>query len=226
MASGGRLRGPAPGYHIPGMAPARRLDDSRVEDGKPPGSGGEGRSPMTVSSRCFSSSVSARRQRVLTLVAALVVSLLASLLLAGSAVAAFRIQGKTSQRLRLSFQVTDSFSGVRRFVIQSHSRCTSGATLNTSWRRLGTIPLDINSVDFRWSDHARGTLTMVFPDYSASSGRTLTFTVATTSTGHLPDNPDRIHGTWSARTTVTDPATGQVIDSCTTGRVTWKAHLV
>jgi hypothetical protein len=205
------------------MAAARRLDDSRVEDGNPLAREEKEGRPMTVSSRCFSSSVSARRRRLVTSVPALVVSLLASLLLAGSAVAAFRIQGKTSQRLRVSFQVTDSFSGVRRFVIQSNSRCTSGATLNTSWRRLGTIPLD---EDFRWSDHARGTLTTVFPEYSASSGRTLTFKVATTNTGHLPYNPDRIHGTWSARATVTDPATGQVIDTCTTGRVTWKAHLV
>jgi hypothetical protein len=69
-------------------------------------------------------------------------------------------------------------------------------------------------------------VTGVFPEYSSSGGRSLTFKFATTNTGHLPDNPDRIHGTWSARATVIDPATGQVIDTCTTGRVTWKAHLV
>jgi hypothetical protein len=160
---------------------------------------------------------------LVTLVAALIVSLLASLLLAGSALAAFRIQGKTSQRLRVSFQVPDSFSGVRRFVIQWHADCTSGASLNMSSRRLGTIPLNVN---FGWSDRAVGSVTGAFPQDGYSDGRSLTLKTATRSTGHLPDNPNRIHGTWSATTTVTDPVTGQVIDTCTTGRVTWKAHLV
>jgi hypothetical protein len=36
----------------------------------------------------------------------------------------------------------------------------------------------------------------------------------------------RVKGTWRARTTVTDPVSGQVIDTCATGRVTWSARLL
>ena len=181
---------------------------------------------MTVSSRCFGRSVSARRQRLVTLVAALVVSLLASLLLAGSALAVFRIQGKTSQRLRVSFNVLESFNGVRKFKIGFHARCASGATFNSELIRVGTIRLKVTNVDFRWSERPGGSYVAVDPDYSASSGRRLAFQIASWSIGMLPDDPDRIHGAFSLKTTVTDPAIGQVIDTCTTGRVTWKAHLV
>jgi hypothetical protein len=31
---------------------------------------------------------------------------------------------------------------------------------------------------------------------------------------------------WRATTTVSGPVTGQVIDTCATGRVTWKADLL
>jgi len=203
------------------------LEDPRVEAGSPLAREEKEGRRMTVPSRGFGRSVSARRQRSVTLVAALVVSLLASLLLAGSALAAFRIQGKTSQRLRVSFNVLESFNGVQKFKIRFHAGCTSGATFNSELIRVGTIRLKVTNVDFRWSERQRPTLAdEVVPDYSASNGRRLTFRIATWSIGMLPDNPDRIHGAFTFKTTVSDPATGQVIDTCATGRLTWKAHLV
>jgi hypothetical protein len=181
---------------------------------------------MTVSSRCFSSSVSARRQRLVALVAALV----GPLLLTGSAVAVkrpFKFQGKTSQRLRVAFQVPYSFVGLRRFTIDWNAKCTSGATLKSSTGIAGTIPFDLGprGRGLGWAGGGVYRFTQVNSGYSSSGGRSLTFRVAITNSGRMPSSIEP-SGTWRATTTVTDPATGQVIDTCTTGRVTWKAHLV
>jgi hypothetical protein len=66
---------------------------------------------------------------------------------------------------------------------------------------------------------------MVDADYTASNGRQLSFRVAVRHAGKTLYDA-RVKGTWRAKTTVSDPINGQVVDTCTTGRVTWKADLL
>jgi len=161
---------------------------------------------------------------VVTLTAA-VVSLL---LLASPAFAAkppFRFRGTTSQDLAVSFQIPYSFIGIRKLSIYWDAKCTSGATLNSATRYPGTTPFNLNRAGFWWRAPGVYRYTAVDPDYSFSNGRKLSFRVTVANTGKVHRNV-RPTGTWSTRTKVTDPSSGQVIDTCTTGRVTWKADIL
>jgi hypothetical protein len=142
---------------------------------------------------------------------------------AGAAHAPFRFAGRTSQRLPVRLQIPWSFVGVRNFNIAWDARCTSGARYTSGSSSRGT--LRFNRAGPGWNHPGSYRQTAVDPDYTASNGRTLSFRVVVGNAGKTLLNA-RVRGTWRARTTVTDPTTGQVIDTCTTGRVTWTADLL
>jgi hypothetical protein len=156
-----------------------------------------------------------------TLVAAAVALLPPTAALAAHA--PFRFEGGTSQHLPVSFQIPWSFIGVRKLVIDWDARCTSGALLtgSTGFRR--TLVFNRNGPGWNYPGSYR--YTMVDPDYTASNGRQLSFRVALRNAGRTLYDA-RVKGTWRATTTVSDPVSGQVIDTCATGRVTWKADLL
>jgi hypothetical protein len=160
------------------------------------------------------------------LAAPAVVASAVALLLPTAALAAhapFRFEGTTSQHLPVSFQIPWSFIGVRKLAIDWDARCTSGAMLtsSTGFRRT----LDFNRNGPGWNYPASYRYTMVDPDYTASNGRQLSFRVALRNAGKTLYDA-RVKGTWRATTTVSDPVSGHVIDTCATGRVTWKANLL
>jgi hypothetical protein len=136
--------------------------------------------------------------------------------------APFRFAGRTSQRLDVTFQIPYSFVGVRKFVIDWTAKCTSGATLETSTGGTGTI--FFNRAGPGWNVRGRYSWTEVSPKYSASNERRLTFRTAIRNAGGT--RRDDVVGIWKAVTTVADPATGQGVDTCRTGRVTWRADLL
>jgi hypothetical protein len=136
--------------------------------------------------------------------------------------APFRHEGTTSQHLNVKFQIPYSFVGVRKFTIDWKAKCTSGATLETSTWSTGTI--FFNRAGPGWNVRGGYRWTEVSPEYSASNGRRLTFRAAVRNAGRTRYND--VIGVWRAVATVADPSTGQGIDTCTTGRVTWKAVLV
>ena len=143
----------------------------------------------------------------------------------GSAVGArapFRFAGRTSQRLDVEFQIPWSFVGVRKFGIDWKAKCTSGATLETGTESRGTIYF--NRPGPGWNVRGGYRWTEVSPQYSAANGRNLTFRVATRNAGRT--RRDDVIGTWKAVATVADPITGQGVDTCRTGRVTWRADLL
>jgi hypothetical protein len=134
----------------------------------------------------------------------------------------FSFAGTTSQHRAVTFQIPQSFRAVTRFSIFWSARCTSGAALveNSFASRLA-----FNRPNLRWTSRGMYSFTMVDPGYSAANGRSLTFTVTVTGNGriplkHLPT------GIWIAHAVVTDPTTGQPIDTCDTGKVTWKADVL
>lgn len=168
-------------------------------------------------------SVASRALRLLrgSLLAAVLAAALASPDLALAA-KRFSFAGTTSQHRAVTFQVPQSFRDVTRFSIFWSARCTSGAALveNSFASRLA-----FNRPNFRWTSRGMYSFTMVDPGYSAANGRNLTFTVTVTGNGriplkHLPT------GTWIAHAVVTDPTTGQPVDACDTGKVTWKADIL
>lgn len=135
----------------------------------------------------------------------------------------FHFRGTTSQGLSLRFNIPYSFSAVTKFSIHWKADCTSGATILTE---TGNPHIAFNRRNFGWLNrNAKYSYTRVDPGYSAANGRKLKFAVTLTSSGHIPGR-GQPHGTWSVRVTVTDPSAGQTVDTCTTGKVTWKAHII
>jgi hypothetical protein len=134
----------------------------------------------------------------------------------------FSFAGTTSQHRVMSFQIPYSFQAVTRLNIFWSARCASGATLDTN-SVASRVPF--NRPRFRWAIRGAYSYTAADSSYSAAAGRALTFAVTAAGTGmipfkHLP------RGVWTAHTVVTDPVTGQAVDTCDTGKVTWKADII
>jgi hypothetical protein len=166
------------------------------------------------------SGVTCTRVAVVTAAAAAVV-----LSLPGAAVGArapFRFAGTTSQNFKVRFQIPYSFVGVRKFVIGWEAKCQSGAILDGASQSIGT--LRFNRAGPGWNVPGRYRETGVNPDYSASNGRQLTFQVSLRNAGRT--RRDDVTGVWKAVATVLDPSTGLSVDTCRTGRVTWRADLL
>src|SRR4051794_6450205 len=136
--------------------------------------------------------------------------------------APFKFEGRTSQHLDVVFQIPWSFVGVRKFAIDWNAKCTSGARLEATSAARGT--LRFNRAGPGWNQRAKYDWTQIDPDYSASNGRKLTFLASIRNTGRT--RRDDVVGTWKAVVTVADPATGLGVDTCRTGRVTWRADFV
>ena len=161
------------------------------------------------------------RTRVAFATATLVGVVLSAPGVASGAHAPFRFAGRTSQRQNVSFQIPWSFVGVRKFAIDWNAKCTSGATLETGtgFRRTARF----NRPGPGWSYRDTYEWTEVSPEYSAANGRKLTFRVAVRHSGRT--RRDDVVGAWKAVTAIVDPATGQGVDTCRTGRITWRADL-
>ena len=176
---------------------------------------------MTDSSRPAFSRLAARYLAGAGLAAAA-----AAALWPGQAQADFHYRGSTSQHRRVSFQVPDSFSNVRKVDVSWAAKCTSGATL-TERTYISRIPLRWVGLSVLqvWRSQGSYGFNEVDLNYSNALGRQLGFVVRIRSTGKLSDSP-KGSGVWRAAVTVTDPASGQIVDTCSTGRVTWKASLI
>ena len=153
--------------------------------------------------------------------------IVAAMLLPATAFAAkhLNFRGRTSQNLSASFQIPNSFKGVNKFKIFWHAKCNSGGTVIAETHDVNMIPFtQITKHDtFKWTSTATYNFTGVDPNYN-SNGRPVTFKVALTNTGTLSLASIDFHGTWSTHTVIVDPMTGQTVDTCNTGRVTWKAQ--
>jgi hypothetical protein len=138
----------------------------------------------------------------------------------------FNFRGRTSQNRSVSFQIPYSFRGVTKFTIFWNAKCSSGATLREATSSARTIPFTkITKKASKWTNSGTYNFTQVDPGYSASNGRSLAFKVTVTSNGTIPAGITGIRGTWSTQTVVTDPTSNQTVDTCNTGRLTWKADI-
>jgi hypothetical protein len=140
---------------------------------------------------------------------------LAALLLAPSmaSAAAWAMSGRTSQGLSVRLHVSFNLSKVNRLVIRWRATCTSGTTFtdSTAVSRIPVSPFP--------KFHSSGGY--VFSG-QGTSGRTYRFAVSTDLHGSLLRNI-RARGTWSAQALIRD-ASGNQVDSCSTGLIRWRAH--
>jgi hypothetical protein len=148
----------------------------------------------------------------------LVLALAALLIVPASAQAAFHFAGRSSQGEKVTFVVSSRITKVTHFSFDWDARCASGATYAES-TGFPTMPV---SRTFHFADFGNYDYTEVSPYYSAAAGRNLSFHVNGTLKGYLPRKP-KPKGTFSGQVVIKDPATQQQIDTCASGKVTWKA---
>lgn len=138
---------------------------------------------------------------------------LAALLVAPSvASAAWAMSGSTSQRLSVGLRASNNLSKVKRFVIHWRAKCTSGATLRDT-----TVVGPVVIRPFPKFHAADSYMTS-----DQTNGHTFRVAVSAHLHGRLLLNI-RARGTWSVRALVRD-ASGNQIDSCSTGLVRWAVH--
>jgi hypothetical protein len=146
--------------------------------------------------------------------------LVATLMLASPAAAdatSFPFSGRTSQGGAVKFRVSSKFVSVTNFTIGWKADCTSGANVVdvTAVSRLPIHPFP------RFT--AAGGYAAPDAMYSAANGQTLSYAVSVHLRGILPRNA-HAHGTWTAHVQIRD-TNQNVIDTCTTGVVSWHARL-
>ncbi len=154
-------------------------------------------------------------------IATLAVGIVTLLMPAGPAEAALRPYtyiGVTSQQLPMSFKIPHSFVGVRSFQLRWTASCASGATFSDTTHVRGAIPFLLSRHGLRWRSTGSYSFSDVAPD-----GRKLTDYVTVLNTGVA--KPLYPKGTWQATATIVDQGTGQTIDTCRTGQVTWAANM-
>jgi hypothetical protein len=143
-------------------------------------------------------------------------ALSAALLLPAVAGAGYTLNGTSSQGKPVHFVASNTLMKITQFEIAWSAQCASGAsyteTSSVAPMRVKPFPRFRSSLGY----------TATSP-YSASPGRPFGFQVSVTVAGRLKFN-GKGNGTWSAQVRVLDPA-GQLVDTCNTGAVTWKASL-
>jgi hypothetical protein len=148
----------------------------------------------------------------------LVLAVAALLVVPIGAQAAFKFAGTTSQGEHLKFTVSSRITKVTHLNFDWDARCASGATYAESTG----FPTMSVSRTFHFGDLGSYDYTEVSQYYSAAAGRNLSFHVNGTLKGYLPRKP-KPKGTFSGQVVIKDPATQQQIDTCASGKVTWKA---
>jgi hypothetical protein len=149
------------------------------------------------------------------------VAFAATLVLPGTALAAYRYRGSTSQQEYVSFLLSKRVTQISKFQIDWDATCTSGATLAD-----GTaLPRMRMGRSLRFLSSGSYSYTMVNSGYSAGAGRNLDFEVKGAVSGRLTRSGN-MRGTWQATVTVIDPTMSQTVDSCSTGHVRWTALLL
>lgn len=126
---------------------------------------------------------------------------------------AWAMSGGTSQGLSVRLHVSFNLSKVNRLVIRWRATCTSGTTFtdSTAVSRIPVSPFPRFDSSGSYVFSGKGT-----------SGNTYSFAVSTDLHGSLLRNI-RARGTWSAQALVRD-ASGNQVDSCSTGLIRWRAH--
>ena len=146
------------------------------------------------------------------LLGCLAVTIAAVLVAPAGASAAWLMFGKTSQGFAVGLRVSQNLSHVKQLAIRWRAQCATGATLTDTTEARGILVSPF--------PHFHGTGSYEYTDQS--SGQTLSITVTTHLHGRLLRNI-RARGTWSTQAVVRD-ATGNQIDTCSSGLIRWAVH--
>jgi hypothetical protein len=128
-----------------------------------------------------------------------------------SALASFRFRGVTNQGQPVSVLLPESVRQVSRFTIVWRANCVTGNTYTDATSDTGI----------------RITRTLRFKDtgsYTVDLGNGFFAQINGQLTGKLSRRAALVTGTWFANVTVVD-SNQQLVDTCNTGTVSWRARL-